>query len=71
MALFYTLAQLTAIARASYYIAEMIQTKIVAKAILTVLPGCFMLGMTISQLNIYVQLLLRLKVVNDNFENSF
>ena len=48
MALFYTLAQLTAIVRASYYIAEIIQTKIVAEAILTVLPGCFMLGMTIS-----------------------
>ena len=54
MALFYFLAQTTAIARAAYYLAEIIQAPEVTRAVLTVLPGCFMLGMSIAQLNIYI-----------------
>lgn len=71
MAFFYTLAELTALARTSYYIAELIQAKVVVRAVFTVLPGCFMLGMAIAQLNIYLQLLFRLQAVEQNFETSF
>lgn len=70
MSLFYALAVLTSLTRAAYYLSELFGSSLQASTILTVLPASFLLGVTASQLNIYIQLLFRLKAVEETFRMS-
>lgn len=70
MSLFYALAVLTLLTRAAYYLSELFGASLQARTILTVLPASFLLGVTASQLNIYIQLIFRLKAVEETFRTS-
>jgi hypothetical protein len=70
MGLFYALAVLTSLTRAAYYLSELFGASLRARTILTVFPASFLLGVTASQLNIYIQLLFRLKAVEETFRTS-
>lgn len=65
MYLFYGIALLVAVTRILYYFGQLFWTDERLRVIFSVLPGAFLLGVMTAQLNIYIQLMLRLQSLID------
>ena len=65
MHLFYGTALLVAVTRILYYFGQLFWTDERMRVIFSVLPGAFLLGVMTAQLNIYIQLFLRIQSLID------
>jgi hypothetical protein len=67
LALFYTTVILALITRIGFIIFTLIEAQSRLAALLLILPGTFTLNIAIAQINIYLQLILRVRAVQTNF----